>query len=73
MQGGFLVLHPSIDTYKIFCNVLKEGNYRSNEGKGGKGYGAYGAMTFQGIIPYFYDQLQPGTAIELTIHVTRRL
>jgi len=68
-----MLYDEATDTYKIFCNVLKEGNYRSNEGRGGKGYGAYGALTFQGIIPYFYDQLQPGTAIEMTIHMTRRL
>lgn len=65
VQGGFLVLRPSLETYKMFCNVIKEGDYRSTGGWGGKGYGAYGAMTFQGIIPYFYDQLQPGTAVEL--------
>jgi len=27
--------------------------------------GFYGGMTFQGLVPYFYDEKHPGTAVEL--------
>jgi hypothetical protein len=33
---------------------------------GGVGGLFYGAMTFQGIIPYYYDILHPGQAVELS-------
>jgi hypothetical protein len=33
---------------------------------GGIGGVFYGSMTFQGIIPYYYDLLHPGQAVELS-------
>jgi len=65
VQGGFLVLRPSVDTYKELREVIAQGDFRPNGGWGGKGYKGCGAMTFQGLIPYYYDQLHPGTAVEL--------
>jgi len=66
VQGGFLVLRPSIETYDEFKSIIRKGDFRSNGGWGGKGFGPfYGSMTFQGIIPYFYDELHPGTGVEL--------
>jgi hypothetical protein len=66
VQGGFLVLRPSISTYKEFASIIRKGDFRSNGGWGGMGFGPfYGSMTFQGIIPYFYDQLHAGTGVEL--------
>jgi hypothetical protein len=64
-QGGFLVLRPSLETYKEFQELIREGKFFSSGGWGGLGYSGYGAMTFQGIIPYYYDQVRPGTSIEL--------
>ena len=66
VQGGFLVLRPSMKTYQEFQGIIRKGDYRQSSGWGGKGYGPfYGSMTFQGIIPYFYDVLHPNTAVEL--------
>ena len=65
VQGGFLVLRPSMDTYKAFVDIVREGDFRSNHGWGGKVGPFYGSMTFQGIIPYYYDYLHPGTSLEL--------
>ena len=66
VQGGFLVLRPSLEAYQNFVDIITEGDFRSNGGWGGKGFGPfYGSMTFQGIIPYYYDELHPGTAVEL--------
>lgn len=66
VQGGFLVLRPSLDSYNEFVSIIRKGDFRSNGGWGGLGFGPfYGSMTFQGIIPYFYDHFHPGTGIEL--------
>lgn len=66
VQGGFLVLRPSLEAYEEFKSVIRKGDFRSNGGWGGKGFGPfYGSMTFQGIVPYFYDELHPGTGVEL--------
>mmetsp|Transcript_31771 Transcript_31771/g.46857 ORF Transcript_31771/g.46857 Transcript_31771/m.46857 type:complete len:434 (+) Transcript_31771:43-1344(+) len=65
VQGGFLVLRPSMDTYKEFCDIVQEGDFRNGKGWGGVVGPFYGSMTFQGIIPYYYDYLHPDTALEL--------
>lgn len=67
VQGGFLVLRPSQQTFDDFLEIIREGDYRRQGGWGGKGYGPfYGAMTFQGIVPYYYDLKRPNTAVEVT-------
>jgi hypothetical protein len=66
VQGGFLVIRPSMQVFEEFQAIIRKGDYRQGGGWGGKGYGPfYGSMTFQGIIPYYYDELHPGTAVEL--------
>jgi hypothetical protein len=65
VQGGFLVLKPSMETYQEFVDIIKKGDFRKNGGWEGKVGPFYGSMTFQGIIPYFYDYLHPGKALEL--------
>lgn len=58
VQGGFLVLRPSLLVFAEFAAIIRKGDFRSNGGWGGLGFGPfYGSMTFQGIIPYFYDHL----------------
>ena len=64
VQGGFIVLKPSHDVFEEFRGIIREGNY-DGRGWGGLGYAFYGSMTFQGIIPYYYDAIHPGTAVEL--------
>jgi hypothetical protein len=65
VQGGFLVLRPSKDTYKELVSIIQEGDYHEGSGWGGKVGPFHGSMTFQGIIPFIYDVLHPGTAVEL--------
>lgn len=65
VQGGFLVLRPDLDVYNEFVSIIKKGDFRKNGGWGGIQGLFYGAMTFQGIIPYFYDILHPGDAVEV--------
>lgn len=66
VQGGFLVLRPSQKAFEDFKDIIREGDFRSNGGWGGKGYAFYGAMTFQGIVPYYYDFVRPDTHTELS-------
>lgn len=65
VQGGFLVLRPSMASYNEFVEIVREGDFRENGGWGGQVGPFYGSMTFQGLIPYFYDILHPGEAVEL--------
>lgn len=66
VQGGFIVIRPSMQTFQDFKDIIQEGHYTEHGGWGDKGFGPfYGAMTFQGIIPYYYDAVKPGTAVEL--------
>lgn len=71
VQGGFFIARPSVETYRNFTAILQEGNFVMGRGKGsgwgGAGYGRQieGAMTFQGIVPYYYDRVAPNSAVEL--------
>jgi hypothetical protein len=65
VQGGFLVLRPDLKVYNEFVEIVRDGDFRDSSGWGGKVGPFYGSMTFQGIIPYYYDFLNPGTAVEL--------
>jgi hypothetical protein len=72
VQGGFLVSRPSMSHFQSYVNFIKQGNYTKGRGneKGwyGLGYGGFqGAMAYQGVVAYFYDQLAPDTAVELDI------
>ncbi|KAG7341904.1 hypothetical protein IV203_006996 [Nitzschia inconspicua] len=66
VQGGFLVLRPDMAVYNELREIVREGNFQEGKGWGGVGGLFYGAMTFQGIIPYYYDILHPGEAVELS-------
>lgn len=66
IQGGFLVIRPSMEAFHNYVEVVLEGNFVQGNGWGGKGYGGYfGAQQIQGICSYYYDYLHPGTAVEL--------
>eukprot|EP00536_Pseudo-nitzschia_multiseries_P000868 jgi/Psemu1/250005/estExt_Genewise1Plus.C_110057 len=64
VQGGFLVLRPSMDVYNEFVEIIREGHFTQGGGWGGITGVFYGSMTFQGIIPYYYDLLHPGQHVE---------
>ena len=66
VQGGFLALRPDMGVYEEFVSIIKKGDFRENGGWGGQVGPFYGSMTFQGLIPYYYDVLHPNEAVELT-------
>ena len=61
LQGGFLVLRPSLQAYQSLVDILQDGNFVEGWGKGsgwgasGYGYHIYGAMTFQGLMAYYQE------------------
>ena len=65
VQGGFLVLRPDQAVYDELREIVKKGDFREGSGWGGQVGPFYGSMTFQGLIPYFYDILHPGQSVEL--------
>jgi hypothetical protein len=65
VQGGFLILRPDLKVYEEFVQIIRQGDYRSGSGWGGKVGPFYGSMTFQGIIPYYYNIRHPKQSIEL--------
>ncbi len=65
LQGGFLVLRPDMKVYQDYVNIIREGDFRKGSGWGGATGVFYGSMTFQGIVPFYYDVLHPGQSIEL--------
>jgi hypothetical protein len=64
-QGGFFVLKPNLGVYQEFVNIVKEGDYHIKGGWGKKVGPFYGGMTIQGLLPYFFEYLHPGHAVEL--------
>ncbi len=65
VQGGFLLLRPSQSVYEEFQQIIRVGDYRDRSGWGGKVGPFYGSMTFQGIIPYYFDYVHPNFGVEL--------
>lgn len=65
VQGGFLVIRPDQTVYEEFRQIVKKGDFRQGHGWGGEVGPFYGSMTFQGLIPYYYNYLHPGQSIEL--------
>jgi len=65
VQGGFLILRPDLDVYNEFVEIIRKGDFRESGGWGGQTGVFYGSMTFQGIVPYYYDFLHPGEGVEL--------
>lgn len=46
VQGGFLVLRPSLDVYNEFVSIIRKGDFRNGSGWGGLGFGPfYGVST----------------------------
>jgi len=67
-QGGFFMIKPSLETYRDFVNIVREGDYldtRRAKGWGGKVGPFHGGMTIQGLLPWYYEYLHPGQVVEL--------
>ncbi|KAL7460009.1 hypothetical protein ACHAXS_000477 [Conticribra weissflogii] len=61
VQGGFLVVRPSLAAFEEYVGIVLEGNFKQGNGWGGNGYGGYfGAQQIQGICSYYYDYKHPG-------------
>ena len=67
------MIRPSMDVYNEFKDIVKKGDFREHGGWGGLVGPFYGSMTFQGIMPYYYDVLHPGEAIELNRCVVNQM
>ncbi|KAL7575620.1 hypothetical protein ACA910_011450 [Epithemia clementina (nom. ined.)] len=71
MQGGFLVVRPNATRYQELVGIVKSGNFlpgqKMKSGWFGMGYGMHiwGAMTIQGLLAYYFDQVIKDSAIEL--------
>ncbi|GKY95787.1 hypothetical protein MPSEU_000539400 [Mayamaea pseudoterrestris] len=65
VQGGLIILRPDLHVYEEFRQIVLEGDFRSSHGSNGSGWGGkvgpfHGSMTFQGIVPYYYNVLHEG-------------
>jgi len=65
VQGGFLVMRPDMKVYEEYREVVRKGDFREGQGWGGLVGPFHGSMTFQGIVPYYYNVLHAGQAVEL--------
>ena len=72
MQGGFLVVRPSMDKYTHLINLVYSGEFYSgfDARSGGwfkSGYGRHiwGSMTIQGLMSYYFDVEQLEHSVEL--------
>jgi hypothetical protein len=58
LQGGFLVLRPSVDDYKNLINIVKTVEFYQGSGWNRSQIGWFwGGMTVQGVLPYYYNVL----------------
>jgi hypothetical protein len=64
-QGGFAIVRPNRTVYDEFVSIIRQGDFRFNGGWGGQTGKFWGAQTFQGLMPYYYQVLHPGRAVEL--------
>lgn len=65
VQGGFLVVKPSLVAFEEYKQIILQGDFVNGVGWKGKYGGYFGAQQIQGICSYFYDGLHPGTGVEL--------
>jgi len=70
VQGGFLVVRPSMEAFEEFVSIVLGGRFVKGNGwydhKGGEVYGGYfGAQQIQGICAFYYDDRHPGSGVEL--------
>ncbi|KAL7459608.1 hypothetical protein ACHAWC_011464 [Mediolabrus comicus] len=60
-QGGFLAVRPSLAVLERYRKILQRGEFALNPrtGWGGRHGNFYGDLTFQGILPYYYEDIAP--------------
>ena len=63
-QGGFLAVRPSLEVLERYKQILQRGEFIlspkwQERGWGGKFGAFYGSLTFQGLVPYYYEEAAP--------------
>ena len=64
-QGGFFMVKPSLEVYQELVQIILKGDFRKGTGWDGICGWYYGGMTIQGLLPYYFEHLHPGRAVEL--------
>jgi hypothetical protein len=64
-QGGFLVVRPSMETFKEFQAINHKGDHTGQGWEGSHIGNFWGGQTIQGIVPFYYHVKRPGRAQEL--------
>ena len=64
-QGGFLVVRPSMDTFREFQAIIRKGDHSGKGWEGSHIGNFWGGQTIQGIVPFFYHVKHPGAAQEM--------
>ncbi|GBG33220.1 Galactinol synthase 1 [Hondaea fermentalgiana] len=60
VQGGFMVLRPSVKTFERLVDIVREGDFRPGSGWAGQNIGwCWGGQTIQGLISYYYNRVDP--------------
>lgn len=65
VQGGFLVVKPSMQTFEDFRAIIRRGNHGAQGWEGSHIGNFWGGQTIQGIMPYYYNIVHPERALEL--------
>jgi len=65
VQGGFLLVRPSLRLFEQLVAVALEGDFRPGSGWGKSNIGwSWGGQTIQGLLAYFFHALAPPNASE---------
>jgi hypothetical protein len=66
VQGGFIVVRPSIAVYEKLVGIVRVGDFRPNTGWGGSHIGwCWGGQTVQGLLAYFAVLVEPTLAFPI--------
>lgn len=57
INGGFVMLKPSLEVHDELVEMVRVGDFKPGSAWGGKHIGwCYGGQTYQGLIPYYYQE-----------------
>ena len=63
VNGGFLLITPSVKVYDELVEIVREGDFREGSGWGGANIGwVWGGRTVQGLLAYYYNRVAPPNA-----------
>jgi hypothetical protein len=68
-QGGFVIFRPNQTVYDDIVTIVKKGDFifglKPHSGWGGLSGYYHGSLTFQGLMPYYFQILYPGRALAM--------